>query len=802
MPPMKSTDRDNFIFLLLASAFAISAAAASLVVLEKLKNAVIALAMAKLPLNLSTILSELNPFDLLLVAIPTVVALVLIIAEIRQKTLSRFMATATDSQVFLLLTIVVALLGHAYFFPGVLLGGDTGTHIARTLEVRRGLETGALPGWTNYQYIGSPLLGFTGPLLFVISGAVDYLVKDAILSIKLILFVSHMIAGWLFFAWLRQVGIDRIGALVGAIAFAGAFAHLHLFLYRGVIPQALTIIFFLLVFICGDAVMRGSRMFSAAGVIFSFATAGLLFNHQPHALFVAIYFGTYALASILVGTFPPGGVLRLVPLGIAGGLIATGAVLPIVVEANWVMIDPEGGFLRFQIPTVQRLVNLVWWRNERTTWGIDYWAYLGIITIGLAGYGAVTSLKGQVGQSARKAAFAFAPGMMLSLFMYNPVVRDVMFLLFFVANYAALGALRLQRCQGGWGISAVFACLLIDLGSTSLQPVGRSDKQFMIEAGRYLEQSAPNERIVEINITSEGKFEANMGPNAGPVSYASLVQRVAGTHNMAATHVHNYIAGTVKLVEKDLQRDRRVSPEAVSLLRMLNVSRIVCFRPMKMGCPADWADIQDDGPLGRIVRIDSPTPVVFARRLDRLVPPNRTDKPMMWDGDFDAAIEKPQAGNVLRMLHSVVSTEQLRPGHNVAVAIPVRGLPLTESEQTNWTPRLLDYSVSLERVRLKLESDAAGFVQLAHPAYPGNAYLVNGTPVRPIEAAFGLAVLPIDAGVTTIEIDPTTTSVRRISSLVSAVSACALLSSAIIGWFARRGRQRSAFNVRDETRIA
>lgn len=272
---------------------ALASLAASLVSLERLKNAALAAFDAGRPVGLPLLWASMGPGDAMLAALCAAALIFLVYLEMSRRVFSRFLVSANAAQSFAILTIIVAWLGQAYLFPGVLLGGDSGTHVARFLEVRAGLEAGSLPQWTNFDYLGSPLLGFTGPLLYVVGGALDLLVRDPVATAKILLFATHLAAGWAFYALLLRLGIARNAALLAAVGFAGSFAALHLFLYRGVFPQALTILFLVLIFYAAEGIMRAGAKLWRDWLIFALSVGGMIVNHQPHALFAALYLGLY-----------------------------------------------------------------------------------------------------------------------------------------------------------------------------------------------------------------------------------------------------------------------------------------------------------------------------------------------------------------------------------------------------------------------------------------------------------------------------------------------------------------------------
>jgi len=768
----------------------------SLHTLGNLKDRAIGLVLHGQSLSISALTADLGARDAVAVLCAVAAIAAAVRLERRERVFSAFLITMPRIPSAVAFSILLAWLAHAYFFSGVLLGGDTGTHIARFLEVRRGLEQGALPQWTNFQYLGSPLLGFTGPLTYVVGGAIDYFVHDSVVTAKLLLFVLNVLSGWLAYAVLRRFGLTCFGAAIGALAFAGSFAHLHLFFYRGVFPQAFTICFFLAVFLTAEGLMRPGPMRWLDWAGFAFATGLLIITHQPHAVFVAAYLALFGATRLATGSWRAAALPRLATAGLFGVAIATVAILPILTESGWVMLLPESRMFSINIPTAQRLFNLVMWRNNRTTWGMDYWAYLGIVLVGLALTGIIAALRDRFATERGRLVLAVFPCLALSFFLANPVVRDIMFLLFFMVILGGIGADAVRAWLPGWPRAGlvIMLVLLLDLSSTAIQPVARNDKQFMIDAGRYLEATAPNERVMEVRIDADGSASADIGPDAGPISYESMVQRIAGHHNMAATLVHNYAETAVKMAEADLGRDGTLSPRSAELLALFNVSRIFCTTSIASGCPQRFVPVLVEGPLGAVVRVPAATPVLFSRRLIAMAARPELDKPMLWLEEFTSA--NPRVEQLSDYLRRYLDALQPDWPERSASALPVLAVPREQMDTAApgvWHARLDAYAVSLGKVTATVTVDGPGYVQLSHPWFPGNVVRVNGVVVRPIESALHLIVVPLQAGGSSIEITPSVTPVRVLSAGISASAAAAVLLIAAAGiWFRTVGRRGSA----------
>ncbi|MEA2789336.1 MAG: hypothetical protein QOG73_1742 [Acetobacteraceae bacterium] len=761
----------NVAVLALFAFAALSTGLVSLVTLNRVKDIVVGIVLRGGSASPIYLLRSLEPVDAGLAGMAVLSVGLLVWMEIRRYALRRFLQSSTPIEAFVALTILSAWTGHSYLSPGVLLGGDTATHISRFLEVAQGLDTGSLPTWTNNQYLGAPLLWFTGPLTYVVGGVIAALTGDAVTALKIFLFSCHIAAAWLFFGYMRHLKFRPVPAMVAAAGFVGCFAHLHLFLFRGVVPQAATILFLVLLFDAAEGLMVRRGRIWVDWLAVALATAGLIVNHQPHALFAAFYLAVFGTVSLLLGRWRWSALPSLVFAALCGLTIAAIAIFPIMVESDWVMIQPEGGLFFWHVPTLARIGNLLLWRDTRTTWGFDYWAYLGITLIVLGAIGAWGGLRGHMGRERRSLAIATCVCLAFSLFLFNPVVRDIIFVVFLLAILVAIGVEKLEQ-TGRWADRAVLlatALVFLDICSTSIQPVARTDKGFAIEAGRTLARLAPNERMIEMSIAGDGTPSVDVGPDSGPEHYYAAVQRIAGNHNMAATRVHNYIVAAAKLAEADLRRDRSLASETRRLLALLNVTRIICLSPIASGCRTAFADTTTEDGLGSDIRIDG-FPVLFSRTLVELSPPAALDKPMLWEAEFSAAASAPRIAQIDRFLHTFTDIERSEANDHIGAAIAIRTSPTFPDRiqaDGDWQPRVTDYKVGLEHVDIEIDSNGPGYAQIAHPWFPATQILVDGHLIAPIQGAINLMLIPVHTGRNHVEIQPGTTPVRQLSELLS-----------------------------------
>jgi hypothetical protein len=771
--------------LAIIAAAALCSAALSLHAGSHLVRRALALLAQGRPLAPRSLVPALGWIDAGLLLATLALVAVLIGLEWRRAALSRFLRTASRGQMLLLVAVLVAWLGHSFLFPGLLVAADSGSHIVRFFEVGLALRHGVVPQWTNYQYLGSPLLAFTGPLTYLTGGAIDALVGNAVLAAKLLLFGTHLATGLLFYAFLRRLSLSRPAAAVGAVGWTGSFGYLQLFLYRGLYPQALTILLMVVVFHAAEGLMRTRQLRPWDWLWFALGTGGLIVNHQPHAPFVALYLAIWGGVSLALGRWQWRSLAWLASAGSVGVLIAMVALLPVLEGADWVMMDPDSGFFRLHAPTAERLLRLVLWRDTRSNWGPDYWAYLGLVSVLLGAYGAWAGLRRL--PAARPLVLGALPCLALGLFLWNPVVRDIMFLGFFLGIMTAVGCAALPARGALLALTLVF----LDTASTAILPIARPDKQFQVDAGRYLQQVAPTDRVVEVEFTYDGTWHAATGPEGRLDSYAAALPRVSGYHNMAATRVHNYATVIVNRAERELRASGRVTAATADLLAVLNVHRIVCFRPFAMGCPAGFRDATAEGPLGPVVPIPDASPVLFSPRLVPLLPPHGMDKPALWDPIFAMEPMPPRLRAISAFLDAWLAQARPDPATRIAQALPVRDPPAQPpaADSGDWHPRLMHYALTLQTVSLTVAADRAGFVQLAHPWYPGTEVRVNGQVVQPMRGAFNLIVLPIGPGETVITLRPRITPATRLALALSG-GGLLLALGGTVALFGLRARRR------------
>lgn len=650
----------------------------------------------------------------------------------------------------------------AYFYPGHFLAGDTGAHIVRVAHFGRGLADGKNLFWNNHYYMGAPFLQFYAPLFFWLGGGLFALTGDIDVATKLLLLVLHLAGGVFFYHFLRRAGLERFGAWIGAIAYTGAWAHNNLILYKGVLPPAVVIALLPAAFLLAERIIRSARpAFDASWAALAVVCGAMIAAHQPHGVYGGVYLALYAAVRLGVAGRLRSHLFPLVSAGVAGVLIGLFAVVPFMAEKGWVIAQAASEPLfMLRLPTLENLGRLIAWSNAATSKGAESAAYLGLSVIALAVAAVAASAGGAaLSRDQRRWGALMLALLALSFVLRGALVRDVIFTLFFVSALAGLGgdALLARRPGAPRLALAVLLAVVVDLGPTAVQPVARTDKQFLDAAALQLAATAPNQRVVLSNSRQTPdaglRITFDMGPSGSPFNYYP-VQTVSGPHNHAATLVHNYAVTSLLAAEQDLRNGAgQLSENSATLLALFNVGRIVNDTGTGMGFPASVAGTTDDGPqLGRSLRIAHPTPVLFAPALAVMPDRSTLERPILWREE----IIPPEAhaaavGQVVRDYLALLAPTlpELRAARIPVYALPA-GAPAVApaAADTSGQPalKILDYQVREDAVDLKVDVPSTGFLQLGHPWYPTLAVTDNGRRVVASRSAIDLIVLPIEPG--------------------------------------------------------
>jgi hypothetical protein len=631
------------------------------------------------------------------------------------------------------------------------------------------------------------------------------------LATKILLFALHLAAGFAAYGLMRQLDAPRLPALGGAIVYAGAWAHLHLFVYSGVLPQAITLALLPAVLIAADRCIRQEEYVAErrwpgwSWVALALGTAGLLANHQPHGVLAGVYIALFCLYGWWRHGRAPLPLLRVVSAGAAGFLVAAYAIVPYLAERDTVMATGADSLFQLALPTLDELSRLALWSNRQTSSGGESAAYLGMSALLLAAIGLVGWYRDRRSGRARLGGVPLFTGcFLLSLVLTGAFIRDIQFTLLFLAPLVAQGIMSLSGLasrRAGTVALCLVAAILFDLGPTALQPLNRTDKGYYSEALAWLERAAamPNGagRVVmvgggnwEQGAGGERRYIVNAGPSTLPVSWGR-VSLVNGPHNQTAAPAHNYAIAVLMRLDRELN-EGRVGDETLRLLAALDVSRVIFDAGDRLGFPEDLPGTVVDGPLGRIIAVPEATPALFAPALVPAEGIPDADRPLLWPTMADTGLARDAEAAARGVLAAMAVDLERRMA--AAILLPANEAARGEATGPARAEALAIRAIEERResVSLRLETPMAGFVQLAYAFHPWLQARVDGAAVLPIRTATGLVAIPVPAGAVDIEMRAAASALRRGFNWLSLAGLLAVLAVPLLPARGRRRPSRSA----------
>ena len=676
-------------------------------------------------------------------------------------------------------------LGHSYLEPGLLVVGDANSHVSRVAHFANAVREGAYPGWSNFFYGGSPVLLFTGPMFHWIAGAIALLAGSPDVAVKITLVTLHFASGAAFDAFARSLGLVRFAAILAALLYVGGYVHLHQILYSGSFPQAMTFAVIPAVLACFRTVVRRPGNLAAIAGLGMLA-AVLVLTHQTTAAVVALYLFLLAPAFVATGMLRTRSAVALAVAATFTLLAAAAYMVPILVESEWIVLDRPPIWPVVQLPDGSQLAAYVRWRHAMT--GMHTETFVGFVplALGLAGiWIGVRTIRNDGRVNAASVGFltalVFAAG---PLFVTFPFVKEGVVSLVGICALAGFTLDRIARAPAAVRSLVILLCA-VELALLAPLPLNRTDKQFILEAGRALSAQMHQKRIVYV--TDEGdRYTVPTAPGAGIVGRLEL-QKLDGPHNITAPRNHNYIVTTLKWLQKDLNTHAQISPKTRRMLCAYNVGRLHFGYTPEVGAHLDMATTHLPG-RGYVHDLECAAPLTVAPRTHTRRPPQEIDVGSLAYADLSDR----RMRRVQDLLRSFLAA--LEGGYRNGVpSLPVRAAVADRPACSARRVTMTAYEVTRDRVKIAFNSASCGWVRLAHPWYPGLTYKKNGEPVEPLQGTLGQAVFPFNAGRTRITIAATPTPIRTATAYVSTatwagLAALMLLDNVFLGRRRKRAR--------------
>lgn len=748
---------------------------------ERLKYAMLA---NPAPVSVGWLLRHVGAGDVLVAVIAGAAGLALLLVPRLRAALPDVVAGRYRLPHAIALGAVLLWMVHALLAGGHIVTGDGATHVTRISHLARALHEGFSPYWDNAFFGGGTLLQFTGPVFHWLGTLAALAVGDATLGTKIVTVAVRFGTAAAMYAYLRQLGLGRAACWVGALFYAGSFAVTYLVSIRSTFPQIINLALMPVILLCIERILATPRRLAMPVLGLGLSGALMIGNHQPTVvIFVVVLLAYVPLRAAMLGLC----LRRVAALAAAAGLIGLGAtffLVPFALERHWTAENIDTGILlHLSLPRWSTLRYFV--AGGTPTTGPEFAAYVGLplfaaVLLAVPQWRFAFAAPGDPLRTPARLCLLLTGMAVLPLFITGLYVRTPIFVFLFLcaAAAAAIDAVLRARPAWRWLPVALAGLFLLDSGPRALQPWLRRESLDIARMGEALAARRPQQRVVEVGPDAGGRLMVRIGPNASAMDYAA-VQALHGPHKPDATTAHNAVMAVLKIAEDDLNAAGALSPLAQRLLGGLNAGIVVGQDRLVPGLPEQLAGTRDDPVLGRHLLIPDATPYLATARLAPYPQPQVFVGPPFWDEEFDPPTALAQASK--QAVRAIDAAEGVDLAARTAqVLLMTAGPAESVGDGTPPHTRLEAYEVTPDRVRMRILSDAPGFVRLAHPWYPTLVTTLNGERVAARPDMLSLQVLPLRVGENVYEIHAAPSLLRRTTFWVSMATLAALATALLV----------------------
>lgn len=685
---------------------------------------------------------------------------------------------------------------------GLPLEFDAHSHLARAWFVERAFEAGQYPTWANDWYGGYRLLEFYGPVWYWLTAAIGLLVRDVVLSTKLVVWASQVLSILLVFGFVKRVTARTLPAVLAAVLLVHSAERGAVLGIVGNYPTSLLYIaipaLLYLIWECTEEKLAAKRLFAGQSLL----VGVMLASHFANTILVLpaiLAFEVTRLAQISSRT----GDLAKAFGAVAGSLLVAVvlvafALAPALLDLGLVSLSLDGESLATDRIGLERVliatgITKAGFKHPFLRDHGTFWMFLGIV-VGLL------SLR----RSQRK-WLPFFTGLCVTLLAVTLVdERAAIALAFFLYPLCAVAFDWLsRRAEASWPRGARFVVLAAIAGAIAF-PVWMRPPRYVPSADfdvyRAIPETSTRSRTFDVTpsvISLDGFY--------GPSSFSpSLSGRAVpfGAYPQGAPLTTQVRLALASRLVRDLSGQNPVlSKDALDVLYMEHVEFLVARGLDGPMSPLLLASSGGEESSPGLLQLPHASPALFAPALALLpewvVEAGARDRPPRLLGILERAWEADRLARArTRSLTPLFRSqkkqdwEQLLPllrdmeldrPHARAARIFVDE-PLPPAEPTLGGPAefaVLGHIEEPTRVQIVARASQSGFARLSYARDPGLMVSLDGKPAETTADSLGGAItLAFPKGTHTIEIEAPVATLQTRGLWLSfflVVALCAML---------------------------
>ena len=198
--------------------------------------------------------------------------------------------------IYLALLVIAILASQSIIYSGYSVGIDAWPHFVRTKFVYDWLKQGEFPFFSFFFYSGYPALRFYSPLLYLIAGIFAFFLGGQVFwAMKLVLFLTNILSGFIFYWFLKEIGKDSFQSFLGAIVYLLIPWRIHYGAGIGTYPLFLIYLFLPFAFIALERLIKKPSLKNS--IVFGLSLTLLILSHLIYALWSFLFLFLWFLCS-------------------------------------------------------------------------------------------------------------------------------------------------------------------------------------------------------------------------------------------------------------------------------------------------------------------------------------------------------------------------------------------------------------------------------------------------------------------------------------------------------------------------
>ena len=724
------------------------------------------------------ILNNLTVIDWLFILVFIGAITTLIIIEIRYNAITDYLIKILESKhkTFILLSITFLFCWKPVFGIGEPYMVDAPAHISRSWFSYLNLVDGYLPTFTNYYHFGFSLFSHYGFLYYYIVAFANIILRDIILTTKIITFILGYLSVAVFYKVGTNVFKSQIAGFFLPVLIILSNYVFYLVQWSGVLLYPLILIAFGLIIISFENLLEKKWTVYTSVFVTSLSVLILVSTHLGYAAQFLLYFSLYAILRYFLFYHNQHKRLALYIIGnnFVAGLLSVYVFLPTISD-----IKDVNFFKAFPFTDINTYefwkVHFIGAITPRPFYSDNY-DYMGISLIILTIISSIILLKNK-SKWLFLCVIMFLFSLLISGYQRNAIFFNITLSFLVVAGLTIIK--NISQTNINKVIGFAFLAIIIDIGVCNNFMTYNTTNGFEHVFFTSLEKNT--------DISSFGVIRANSlhsGNNDTNNVFISPWLKVVG-HRIIQPNAIMLEANKNALYQWAISHDLlnkdliegEISPTTVNGLRLIGVKYLTFNNATAYYVPKGLRTPTGVIITDNYINICNTPPFVFSKKtLNINTEPGFKSYSKIRDYinmDDESHTRYPYSGreNVSNYLKLLINSYDLNTTTNISNTIFIDDKKKIQNKVNGREEipviDILGYKVDSQTVSYKFKSNTEGYIQLPVAYYSWQSVTIDDRPVAFYKSAMQTIVIPVDSGTHSIKVGPAVSISRHIGFIIT-----------------------------------